>query len=63
MVAAGQPILALENQIGQVMVPDNILRWKCFALKVQGDSMMLIFSKEIMWSCANSRLLKTAILL
>ncbi len=47
MVAAGQPILALENKIGQVMVPDNVLRGtrsatpvKCFALKVQGDSMI-----------------------
>jgi len=40
MVAAGQPILALENKISQVMVPNNILRGKCFALKVQGDSMI-----------------------
>ena len=40
IVAAGQPILALENRIGQVMVPDNVLRGKCFALKVQGDSMI-----------------------
>lgn len=40
MVAAGQPILALENQIGQVMVPDNVICGKCFALKVQGDSMI-----------------------
>ena len=40
MVAAGQPILALENKIGQVMVPNNVLRGKCFALKVQGDSMI-----------------------
>ena len=40
VVAAGQPILAIENQIGQVMVPNNVLRGKCFALKVQGDSMI-----------------------
>lgn len=40
MVAAGQPILAVENKIGQVMVPNNVLRGKCFALKVQGDSMI-----------------------
>jgi len=40
MVAAGQPILTLENKIGQVMVPNNVLRGKCFALKVQGDSMI-----------------------
>lgn len=40
MVAAGQPILALENQIGEVMVPNNVLRGQCFALKVQGDSMI-----------------------
>lgn len=40
MVAAGQPILALENKIGQVMLPNNVLRGKCFALKVQGDSMI-----------------------
>ena len=40
MVAAGQPILALENKIGQIMVPDNVLGGKCFALKVQGGSMI-----------------------
>jgi len=34
MVAASQPIFAHENYIGQVMVPDNVLRGKCFALKV-----------------------------
>ena len=63
MVAAGQPILALENQIGQVMVPDNVLRGKCFALKVQGDSMIdADIFEEIMLLCANL-LLKTAILL
>nr|WP_212111453.1 transcriptional repressor LexA [Bartonella queenslandensis] len=40
MVAASQPILALENQIGQFMVSVHILRVKCFVLKVQGDSMI-----------------------
>lgn len=40
MVAAGAPILAQENRMGQVMVPNSVLRGKCFALKVQGDSMI-----------------------
>ena len=39
-VAAGQPILDHENHIGQIMVPEHALRGKCFALKVQGDSMI-----------------------
>ena len=40
MVAAGAPILAQENRMGQIMVPNSVLRGKCFALKVQGDSMI-----------------------
>ncbi len=40
MVAAGQPILALENRFGQVMMPSSVLHGKCFALKVQGDSVI-----------------------
>ena len=39
MVGAGQPILAHEHHIGQIMVPDTVLRGTCFALKVHGDSM------------------------
>lgn len=39
-VAAGTPILATENHVGDVMVPQNIVRGTCFALKVQGDSMI-----------------------
>ena len=39
-VAAGVPILAEENLIAEIMIPDNILRGKCFALKIQGDSMV-----------------------
>lgn len=39
-VAAGPAILAIENQIGQLMVPESDVRGSCFALKVQGDSMI-----------------------
>jgi repressor LexA len=39
-VAAGTPILATENRIGDVMVPQNVVRGNCFALEVQGDSMI-----------------------
>jgi len=39
-VAAGTPILAMENHVGDVMVPQDIVRGTCFALKVQGDSMI-----------------------
>ncbi len=39
-VAAGAPILAIENRIGDVMVPEQVVRGLCFALKVQGDSMI-----------------------
>ena len=40
-VAAGQPILAEENIIGEVLVDSRAARHgRCFALEVQGDSMM-----------------------
>lgn len=39
-VAAGTPILALENRIGEVMVDAAVVRGNCFALLVQGDSMI-----------------------
>jgi repressor LexA len=39
-VAAGTPILALENKIGAVEVPQYVVRGHCFALEVQGDSMI-----------------------
>ena len=40
-VAAGQPILAEENIIGEVLVESRALRSGCcFALEVQGDSMI-----------------------
>ncbi len=40
-VAAGQPILAEENIIGEVLVDSRAARHgRCFALEVQGDSMI-----------------------
>lgn len=39
-VAAGTPILAVENRIGEVMVDAAVVRGNCFALLVQGDSMI-----------------------
>ena len=40
-VAAGQPILAEENIIGEVLVESRAFRSGCsFALEIQGDSMM-----------------------
>ncbi len=39
-VAAGTPILAVENRIGEVMVDASVVRGNCFALLVQGDSMI-----------------------
>ena len=40
-VAAGQPILAEENIIGEVLVESRALRSGCsFALEIQGDSMI-----------------------
>ncbi len=39
-VAAGQPLLAVENIIGEVLVEGRIARsGRCFALEVTGDSM------------------------
>lgn len=39
-VAAGTPILAIENKIGELMVDAMIARGVCFALEVSGDSMI-----------------------
>ena len=39
-VAAGPAILAIENRIGLLMVPESAVRGSCFALKVQGSSMI-----------------------
>jgi len=40
-VAAGEPILAVENIEGSVMLPDEWAKSKdCFLLKVEGDSMI-----------------------
>lgn len=40
-VAAGRPILAVENRIGSISVDDRLLRrGATFALKVRGDSMV-----------------------
>lgn len=39
-VAAGIPILAIENRIGEIMVDAMIVRGTCFALEVTGDSMI-----------------------
>jgi len=39
-VAAGPAILAIENRIGLLMVPESDVRGSCFALKIQGDSMI-----------------------
>jgi repressor LexA len=40
MVAAGQPILAEENILGEVLVNETVTRsGTCFGLRVQGDSM------------------------
>ena len=40
-VAAGQPILADENIVGEVLVDSQAARHgRCFALEVQGDSMI-----------------------
>ena len=46
-VAAGQPILAEENIIGQAMVEGALVRrGRCFALKVKGDSMLKASIKD-----------------
>ena len=40
-VAAGQPILAVENVVGELLVERQLVgRAPCFALKVEGDSMI-----------------------
>ncbi|MBF0160505.1 MAG: repressor LexA [Magnetococcales bacterium] len=39
-VAAGKPIMAEENRIGEVLVESHIARGSCFALRVKGDSMV-----------------------
>jgi repressor LexA len=39
-VAAGEPILAVENIIGEISVSSDIVRGHCFALEVVGDSMI-----------------------
>ncbi len=40
-VAAGQPILAEENIVGEVLVDSRVVRsGRCFALEVHGDSMI-----------------------
>jgi repressor LexA len=40
-VAAGQPLFAEENIIGEIFVEDRIARsGRCFALEVAGDSMV-----------------------
>jgi len=40
-VAAGQPILAVENIVGELLVEGSVVgRARCFALKVTGDSMI-----------------------
>lgn len=39
-VAAGAPILTIENKIGEIMVDAMIARGNCFALQVCGDSMI-----------------------
>jgi repressor LexA len=39
-VPAGTPLLAAENVIGEVLVDSRTARGRCFALEVQGDSMI-----------------------
>lgn len=39
-VAAGIPIWATENVLGHLTVESSIARGRCFALKIQGDSMV-----------------------
>jgi len=46
-VAAGQPILAAENIVGEIMVEGRVARsGRCFALEVVGDSMVNAGIKE-----------------
>ncbi|OSM04175.1 putative SOS-response transcriptional repressor, LexA [Magnetofaba australis IT-1] len=39
-VAAGVPILAVENQVGELLIESSLASGPCFALKVRGDSMI-----------------------
>lgn len=40
-IAAGQPILAVENQVGEVVVEKRMVGSRsCFALEIHGDSMI-----------------------
>ncbi len=39
-VAAGLPIWAVENRLGEIMVEANLVRGRCFALEVEGESMI-----------------------
>ena len=39
-VPAGTPLLAAENLIGELLVDSRTARGRCFALEVQGDSMI-----------------------
>ena len=39
-IAAGSPLLAEENKIGEVSVPQDKFNQNLFALKVNGDSML-----------------------
>lgn len=39
-VAAGVPILAVENQVGEIAVDAMIVRGPCFALEIEGNSMI-----------------------
>ena len=40
LVAAGTPILAAENRMGEIWVETSVVRGSCFALQVKGDSMV-----------------------
>jgi repressor LexA len=41
VVAAGQPVLAEENILGEILVESSLARrGRCFALRVRGDSMV-----------------------
>jgi repressor LexA len=39
-VPAGTPLLAAENVVGKLLVDSRTARGRCFALEVQGDSMI-----------------------
>ncbi|MER2519782.1 MAG: transcriptional repressor LexA [Bdellovibrionales bacterium] len=45
-VAAGTPILAIENKVGEIMVDATLARGICFALQVSGDSMIDVDIKD-----------------